>query len=176
MATADGEGFHAPPAAAFPELVDRRVVQKPPRFDGAEARWLEWSFVFQNFMCIYSPEIAAWITMAGNIGDTEIPFSDMGGRQQEGAVLLYGLLAQLLGGRALRQLMVVPDRNGLEAWRRLRNHYEPRIGARYVGALQNILAFRFDGDLSSKISEWEQVISTRTKAARRWRTTSSRRC
>eukprot|EP00972_Heterocapsa_arctica_P054905 8095156-Heterocapsa_arctica.AAC.1 len=52
---------------------------------------------------------------------------------------LYNLLVQLCHGEALALIRLIPRSNGMLAWRRLVNEYEPEVAARYCAVLASLL-------------------------------------
>ena len=45
----------------FGNLVDRRVITKPGRYDGKETAWLEWEFQFCNYVAMAAPELLEFL-------------------------------------------------------------------------------------------------------------------
>eukprot|EP00971_Amphidinium_carterae_P213000 4227502-Amphidinium_carterae.1 len=52
---------------------------------------------------------------------------------------LYAILAQVLSGRSLSLLRLIPDQNGLRAWKELKSEFEPQSGNRVAGVLRALL-------------------------------------
>ena len=65
--------------------------------------------------------------------------------------LLYQVLASNLKGKALGFVMACPKGHGLEVWRRMTNHYEPHVGARFAAVLNRVLNPHFKGDFLSEV-------------------------
>ena len=122
--------------------LDSKVVQKPAKFKGPESEWLSWSFVFTNFLAALDEDILRYLTVAEQFS-TPLEMASLGAQAKKISSMLYSLLAQVLEGPPLRILMATRDRNGLEAWRKLKLRYEPSMGHRTLGALQAIMNFGF---------------------------------
>eukprot|EP00972_Heterocapsa_arctica_P009223 1359857-Heterocapsa_arctica.AAC.1 len=58
---------------------------------------------------------------------------------QQNSRLLYGILVQVLNGRALSILKLVPPGGGFEAWRRLVAEYEPETPLRHAAMLRALV-------------------------------------
>ena len=73
--------------------------------------------------------------------------------------LLYGLLSQILTGKAMKRHMAVPDCNGLESWRQLVWKHEPKYDSRCMGGLQHLVSGKWDdyaGDFYEQFELWLQ--------------------
>ena len=62
-------------------------------------------------------------------------------------------------GKAMRIIQQVEPGNGFEAWRRLRTTFEPSLGNRFAGMLQEILSPSFEGDFIDRLVSWENQIT-----------------
>lgn len=71
---------------------------------------------------------------------------------------LYYILVMLLRERPLDRMRNVGIGEGIEGYRQLSLEYEPKVQSRFVGLLMRLLSCSFDGDIPSKISEFERRI------------------
>jgi hypothetical protein len=157
MATDDG----------FSGIVDKRIIQKPSKFSGKDDEWMMWCFVFENYVDLAYPKAAEALARVDETPlDREIAFSSLGEEFHAPAKWLYALLAQTLTGTALKGLMIVKDKNGAEAWRMLKNKYEPRSGSRALGALMKVFKFSFRSEETfiEDIQEWTAVVESYEKS------------
>jgi len=116
--------------------VDARLVERPPRFDGSESLWKDWRFRMENWLGLIDRELPS-LLMAAAVMDNSVPLQ--AGRRGKLCDLLFVILSTQLEGPALRQLQLVPDRNGFEAWRRICLEMEPRAAHRKLLALDKLL-------------------------------------
>ena len=65
----------------------------------------------------------------------ELSMIDMSDTAQELSTVLFNLLTQSVDGRALQILMNVEGQNGFQAWKALREAYEPQVGGRHLTAI-----------------------------------------
>ena len=132
-------------AAAAGLLVDARSLAKPSRFDGAEGRWRDWRFSFEAYLGLLGHDILEMASQTAGSDRAVLPTAQLDADQQAVTKTLYFILAQTVGGRALQMLRALPGHNGLEAWRQMVKHYEPKNPIRAVGLLQQILSPAFRG-------------------------------
>ena len=110
--------------------------ERPPPFDGTEARWQEWSFRFRAYLHLADlGEFVAAVEAEG--ADRNI--IEMNEDSQRMARKLYYLLVAYCGGKAATILRTVEPGNGFIAWRRLATAYQPAIRARFHSMLQGLL-------------------------------------
>ena len=105
-------------------------------FSGNDADWPDWRFRFQ--VCCDLVDAGDVMRLAVMEQDP-IPLQRLVPQCRTRARFLYGLLVQVCAGRALALLRIVPDNNGLEAWRVMCREYEPKVAARTTAMLSAIL-------------------------------------
>jgi hypothetical protein len=75
---------------------------------------------------------------------------------------LYFVLIMLCTGSAMSELRAVPDNNGLEAWRRRCQRYEPKTRNRTLQLLEACLSPDLSGEnaasVHDKVLQWELAI------------------
>ena len=140
------------------KLFDMKKVQ-PPQFSGRPSDWQE--FRFRLWILMEVVGIATLMKMAEDRGTQgEVTVEEQHETVQMRSRLLYLLLSQSLGGKALTILRGVHHANGLEAWRRLTLEYEPRIVARSTAMLTGILTPKWSdvaaSDFMEAILQWEK--------------------
>ena len=147
-------------------LVDIKGIGKPPIFDSSSAKTFHnWSFKYMNFVAsvnVDADEILNTVAMSEiKIGTAEMEvltakYGDVSKLSKQ----VYTSLAQLTEGEALTIIKNVADRNGLEAWRRLSNRFDPRTEGRTVNMLMQVLQPPMCKlpDLSAGIEQWEETV------------------
>ena len=153
-------GHHADSPLDQMKLFDMRKVQ-PPQFSGRPSDWQE--FRFRLWILMEVVGIAALMKLAEDRGaQGEITVEEQHETVQARSRLLYLLLSQSVGGKALTILRSVSHANGLEAWRLLTLEYEPRTVARSTAMLAGILTPKWNevaaGDFMETILQWEKMV------------------
>ena len=96
-AQANGPARAAPPNGLG---VDTRLLGKPPNFDGAEAKWTDWSVVTRAYCAITHPQLGA---LMAQLEDTaaDIPLGGLDGTNADACRQLYYILLVLCQSTAL---------------------------------------------------------------------------
>ena len=68
---------------------------------------------------------------------------------------LYYMLIMLCKGPALRRVTTSGAAEGLEAWRRLVLHHEPKSQVHNTGLMQELLGFNFEGDIAGRLTQFD---------------------
>ena len=68
---------------------------------------------------------------------------------------LYYMLIMLCKGPALRRVTTSGAAEGLEAWRRLVLHHEPKSQVHNTGLMQELLGFNFEGDIAARLTQFD---------------------
>ena len=123
------------------DVVDTKLIGKPPRFKGAETEWMQWSFIFENYVALVRADFLPFLEEAAG-HEEPIDMEALGDVAKATSQNIYILLSQFLEGQRLRMTMLVKGRNGLEVWRQLKQKYEPHTGSRAMGALQSVLNYK----------------------------------
>eukprot|EP00972_Heterocapsa_arctica_P020157 2975495-Heterocapsa_arctica.AAC.1 len=84
---------------------------------------------------------------------------EMNAANRARAHLLFGILVQVCAGRSLAILRAVPESNGLEAWRRLHQEYEPASAARAAAMLSALLTpvWSTSQPFLEQLLQWERA-------------------
>ena len=90
----------------------------------------------ENWLGLVDAELPTLLAAAAAL-ENQVPLQD--GRRGRLCDVLLVILSTQLEGPALRQLQLVPDRNGFEAWRRLCLELEPRAAHRKLQTLDKLL-------------------------------------
>ena len=83
---------------------DARLLEKPKRFapttrDEEQQRWVEWKSDFKNYLTCLQPEFGTELAQVEASRTVEDDLDVLEEAVAARCVLLYGLLAQLVGGR-----------------------------------------------------------------------------
>ena len=73
---------------------------------------------------------------------------------------LYWMMLMICKGAALNIVFLAGDNGGLEAWRLLREKYEPKMRTRYAGQMMSILSFSLQENAAERITAWEREVAT----------------
>ena len=140
--------------------MDTRQINKPSPFGGAQKEWLEWKFKFTNYLFLVSDRYYDLLNAAEQSADPIADQADETRRRLQH--VLYAAMASLLTGKCLKQLQVVPDRSGFEAWRLLVAEMEPRLIQHRLGMLNRLTSVDLSGSddvFKERLSSWERDIA-----------------
>ena len=119
------------------KIFDMKNLMKLPPFDGEDGKWREWKFGIENVLSMMSLDrLMKWAEKTNSV-DLEIEFFSED--KLEAARFLYGILIQVCTGKALSILRLCEDKNGLLAWLKLCEEYEPRIAMRNNAMLASLM-------------------------------------
>ena len=136
-----------PRQAAVAQLVDLRSISKPPHFGGTETEWRDWRFVFQSYIGLVRSQLFRAMGNAKNHGSNPVPRIDtLNAEERQLSRGLDHILVMTVKHRALAIVRATQDSHGLEAWRRLCQHYEPLVPQRSIALLQGLLFAHLQAD------------------------------
>ena len=136
-AAAVAAGAQAPNPALSSGLVDLKGLVRPPAYDGTDAKWREFKFRFETMVMLTGQKQMLELAEANTAIDFEL--QTLAPIHLPPAQLLYGLLVQCCAGKALGVVKTVRDANGVLAWRRLLDEYEPAVSSRRLALMTAIL-------------------------------------
>ena len=125
-------------------LLDTWGVAKPQTSDGGEAAWPAWCFVFESYALLLSKDLARHMDKACDL-DEDPYIHEMADSAVELARVLYAILVSVVQNKALSILLNVEKGNGLQAWRRLKLEYEPKLPGRQATMLAGLIAPSWSG-------------------------------
>ena len=151
---------NGPARAASPNGlgVDTRLSGKPPNFDGAEAKWTDWSVVTRAYCAITHPQLGALMAQVENTA-ADIPLGGLDGANADASRQLYYILLILCQSTALNIVVNAGELQGCIAWRRLHQRYEPKAKTRFAGQMLELLSWSFDGDLQGRLELFERHLA-----------------
>ena len=139
-----------------PKMLDWRGLAKPPMFSGQPPDWAEFRFRLEATATMMG--LDEMMDRAAVNGDIELSAAE-----QLMSRLLYALLVQLVQGRALALVRLVPRHHGVKAWNALVQEYEPNLAARFCAQLSAILVpdwkNRDDADFTELLLKWERSVN-----------------
>ena len=106
----------------YARLTDLKGVGKVPHFNGNENAFPDWKWKFEIAMSLLN--IKSIMDQARTQVEP-VELSSLDEQQTIQSQMLFAILAQALSGKALSILKLIENNNGLEAWRRLCQTYEP---------------------------------------------------
>eukprot|EP00971_Amphidinium_carterae_P042509 835611-Amphidinium_carterae.1 len=84
--------------------------------------------------------------------------SSLDQRDTSCSVQLYNILLLLCTQQPLTLIISAGEQEGLTAWQRLVEQYEPQQRTRLAGQLQALLSWKFAGDIEGRIEAFEREI------------------
>lgn len=114
----------------MPSVIDARLAGGSPPRDGQESKWEDWSFSFIAYCTLldsrYNGALRGAAVSGGPVGLSEEP--DKLALQTQ----LYYLSVCSLSGPVIREIKAAVGQNGLDAWRKLSQKYEPKTRNRQL--------------------------------------------
>ena len=147
-----------PPLLAGRDMIDVKKLVHPTPFAGGDPEWPDWRFRFESFMRMLGvgelmQRAAVWPRAIGE--------DEMDPAENAHSSLIYDVLVQYVGGRAMSVLRAVKGANGAEAWRQIVREYEPKDASRYAAMLCGVMQPRWSGDVhvfELEIRAWEEQL------------------
>ena len=144
----------------FAEMeVDARLLGRPPKFDGSENAWPDWSFQVRAYLETVHGDMGNHLDLVQASPDTPLVLSGMNPSSIANAKKLYYILAMLLSGSPLLTLKQVEKGNGFECWRQLLTRYETNTSSRLhhmLGSIMKPRPFGPDpGTFEVALQSWE---------------------
>ena len=162
---ANGAGPPRPPPTS---LVDTRTLGKPKSFDGREAHWRGYRFGISAYAAAVDPHLGALMTSAATVQESDTLMATLNLENQRLATQLYYMLALSIDGdtSALTIVERAGPGEGLLAWWRLLQAFEPDTAGRAAALLQEILSFTFESeDIRGSFDTFDLLIKRYETAA-----------
>ena len=139
----------APPPTPTTPSIDTRYIGKPETFDGIKG-WRDWSTVFSAYCSAINPSLQA-LMMHAREELTPCLNATLPTEHGASSAQLYFMLVMTCKDAALTRVINAGQAEGLEAWRSLYQHFEPRSSTRHAGLLMDLLSVDLSGDIQAKI-------------------------
>ena len=148
--------------AASAGLIDRaaKVIDlraRPPQFSGDEKQWEEWRFKMETLLNLLN--MKETLAQAVTLPMEELQRRLLEPEIQAQSSFLYNVLVEACKGKA--SAMIRLERDGLTAWRKLVEEFEPQRTFQQVAQLSKLLTptWRADQPFLPQLQVWEQHIS-----------------
>ena len=147
-------------------LVDTRVLGRPRGFDGKEAHWKGFRFTFLGYCGAIDPSLRELLVQAEIEPDTGVLLNAaLAADVRQKSAQIYYMLVMLLEEPAQRMLEHAGESEGLAAWRRLADEFEPKTAGRHAGMLLNLLRYEFSGEPRAALDEFEVLVRNYEKSS-----------
>ena len=136
-------------------------VGKPDVWNPDKTPFLEWDHRWRAYMGMCSTAILSDLQNIRENPKRILIFSDLDSTRQQASNEVYFSLVMLTTSKAATIVRTVRDNNGYEAYRLLRQRFEPENYGKHLTSLTQILKFEFGSNPSEfldKLIEWEGLI------------------
>ena len=136
-------------------------VGKPDVWNPDKTPFLEWDHRWRAYMGMCSTSILSDLQNIRENPKRVLIYSDFDSARQQASNEVYFSLVMLTTGKAATIVRTVRDNNGYEAYRLLRQRFEPENYGKHLTSLTQILKFDFGSNPSEfldKLIEWEGLI------------------
>ena len=141
--------------------VDTRALGRPSMFDGQDVKWRDWSVVFKSYAGLVNERLATLMAPAETAEPATLRNDALANDEARQASRdLFHLLLHLTSGPALDRVVNCGDGEGMLAWNRVVERYDPKLRSRSAGLLLELLRFDFAGDMLTRIEEFERSVVT----------------
>ena len=120
------------------KLINPRILERAPLFDGADKHFEEWYFSFSATLALLGFERVLAEAVAA-VSDDELHLRNVDEDLKPTAKAIWYLLVTVLKGKAQMVLKGSEKFNGLMAWRRVMKECQPNLGGRFNSMLMQIL-------------------------------------
>jgi hypothetical protein len=142
--------------------LDERHFRRVEKFDGAEGKWKEWSFLFKTQVGAANKVARNLLEEAQKMKNEDLDINEFLEYDQDmldkiGAEM-YSVLTGLLIGEPLTLIRGIPHGDGWRAWHKLYHRYNPRTPARALVAVMGAMSPKKVKDIRDAIKaieEWE---------------------
>jgi hypothetical protein len=141
---------------------------KPKTFDGRETHWRGYRFGISAYAAAVDPHLGALMASAGTVLEADTMFSTLNADNQRLSTQLYYMLALSIDGdtSALTIVERAGPGEGLLAWWRLLQAFEPDTAGRAAALLQEILSFCFETeDIRGSFDTFDLLVKRYESAA-----------
>ena len=163
QAARQAQAAAAGPPAAQPAQglgVDTRLLGRPSSFDGDDAKWTDWSIVVKGYCAVAHRQLGPLMQQAEEAdSDAVVMVARLDGANSEACRQLYYILLLLCTSTALNIVVNAGQFEGLLAWRRLHQRYEPKVRTRFAGQMLELLNWSFEGDVQQRLELFERAVT-----------------
>ena len=147
----------------------RRIDAKNLRiqeFSGEPDKWADWAFAFKRTIRSMDTEVYKVMTDVESMNKDINEMEDLDGEQDKMSAELYDILCQACTGEALSVVRSVDDCEGIRAWQRLHNRYNPKTVARMIQMLGEVTSpqkVKELKDIEIALNKWEDKVKIMDK-------------
>ena len=139
-------------------LLDTRGFAKPSGFSGQDGDWVSLQFTFLSYCGLLDDDYENYLDFVA-AHPSQLVQGTFGADQATLSKQLYHMLVMLCSqGRAVTIMMNVERHNGYEAWRRLKQEYEPNLPGRWATMLSSLISPSWTSDgmrWREEFQQWE---------------------
>ena len=130
-------------------------------FNGEDHKWRDWSVVFKSYAGLVNERLAAIMGPAETADPATLRNANLADDvARQASRDPFHLLLHLTTGPALDRVVNCGDGEGLTAWNRVVERYDPKLRSRSAGLLLELMRFDFAGDMLTRIEEFERSVVT----------------
>ena len=120
--------------------------------------WAEWSVKARALLGAWNPLLIDLLRHAER-ADGALNLSLSSVEQKRASEQLYAWLVLHTSGEFLKIILASGDGEGLEGWRKLYQHHQPKIHMRYVQQVVALIRYNFEPDPVAKLSSFDLDVS-----------------
>eukprot|EP00971_Amphidinium_carterae_P013974 275221-Amphidinium_carterae.1 len=138
--------------------VDTRALGKPNVYEGSETKWHDFRVVFKTDCSCVNQRLGTLMSgVEANILGS-FANSSLDARDTSCSTQLYYILLLFCRQQPLTLVINAGEQEGLTAWQRLVEQYEPQQRTSFAGQLQALLSWKFGGDIEGRMEAFEREI------------------
>ena len=147
-----------PPGSLSQYGIDTRTLGKPDTFHGEEQKWADWRVILKAYCGVVSLRMVVLMTTQETTGTPMLQATLTDAADQAASAQLYFILLMLCRGQPLTEVVNAGEMEGVPAWKRLCDIYEPHARSRVAGLLLALLSYTFAGDVEAKLAAFERDV------------------
>ena len=148
-----------PPSHPQSMGVSARRLGVPDDFQGIQEAWRDWSAVFRGHAGAAVPRLQRLMPDAQAAMTPIVNAAISDDSDRAASAQLYRMLLLICQGAALNIVLLAGDGEGLEAWRRMSEKYEPKMRTLFAEQVMSILSFSPQGDVGERLGACEREIA-----------------
>ena len=146
------------PGSAASYGIDTRTLGKPDIFHGEDVKWADWRVIVKAYYSAVSTRMGVLMTAQEGAAQAMLQATLSDSVDQSASAQLYLVLLMLCRGQPLTEVVNAGESEGLAAWKRLCDIYEPHARSRVAGLLLTLLSYNFAGDVEARVAAFERDV------------------
>ena len=166
-----GDGVPGALVSSSMDLKTLSNVGKPDQLK-SESQWFEWSTIFRSYASLVHVLLEALMREAEDRDPKDErgefmtnTMMSLNPEKVQASKQLYFILLMLCRGEPLDIVNNAGQHEGLVAWKKLCNRFEPAVRTRLAGLLLELLRYDFSGDIMARLESWEREVTRWEKRA-----------